>query len=105
MITKGALVIIKHGDPDMANAMANSIRAPAIKAEEIKPPKPEAKYYFAKMRDEKAIMRKIRRAQRKYGYNWIPSNKRVKAVREALALIEYGFATLLDAVIPGKHRR
>lgn len=93
MVNKGALVIIKRGDKDMRDQMANSIVAPEL-IKEIDNLK--TKYYFAKRRNRKSIMKAIRKARHKYGYNYIPSNKIIKRIREGFALIEYGFAIFVD---------
>jgi hypothetical protein len=101
MITKGALVIIKHGDKDMSNEMAKSIVAPAIKKDYDKL---QVKYYFARKRSSKAIRKDIRKAQRKYGYNYIPTSKIIKYIREGFALVEYGFAVFVDKFMTIKIR-
>lgn len=104
MISKGALVIIKHGDEDMSNEMAKSIVAPEIKKVKKDYDKLQTKYYFARKRSRKAIRKDIRKAQRKYGYNYIPTSKAVKLIREGFALIEYGFAVFVDKFMTIKIR-
>ena len=101
MISKGALVIIKRGDEGMSNEMAKSIIAPEIKKDYDKL---QAKYYFARKRSRKAIRKDIRKAQRKYGYNYIPSNRVIKYIREGFALIEYGIAVFVDKFMTIKIR-
>ena len=101
MISKGALVIIKRGDKDMSDQMADSIVAPAIKKDYDKL---QAKYYFARKRSRKAIRKDIRKAQRKYGYNYIPTSKVIKFIREGFALVEYGFAVFVDKFMTIKIR-
>ena len=89
MWKKGAVVIVKHGDKEIADAIAKGFGDPHMKAL-------ECENYFLKKHNREAILKEIAKAEYNYGYNWTPPNRFVKGLREFWALIEYGFAVFVD---------
>lgn len=102
MSNKSALVVIRRGDDEMSSQMAESLIVPAIKKEYDKL---QTEYYFIKRRDNRNTRKKIMAAKRKYGYNYIPSNKIIKALQQGFALFEYGIAMFVDKFMTIKERR
>lgn len=105
MSNKSAVVIIKRGDPDMSDSMADVFMPPAVIDDKLICL--ERENFFLRRRREKTTRRMIREAEIKYGYNYIPKSKFVKHLREGFALIEYGIALFADKfmTIEGVNRR
>ena len=93
MWSKGAVVIVKHGDEAIADAVAKGIDIQTVAKSDVE--KIERDYRFMKNRDSKYWKRKIRKANEKYAYNWRPPWWAKKTV-EAFAFVVYGFSVFVD---------
>ena len=105
MPNKSAVVIIKRGDPDMADSMAEQFMPPVVQNDKMI--FLERENFFLKRRRTRTTRRMIREAEIKYGHNYIPKSKFVRHLREGWALIEYGIAMFADRfmTIQGVNRR
>lgn len=96
MWTKGAVVIVKHGDEGMANGMAKAIAPSYVDQREME--RLRRDNYFLKQKGRRATNRMIKRAQRRYGTKR-RTPERFKWLREGFAFVEYCFATLIEKAI------
>ena len=100
MWSKGAVVIVKYGDEDMANSMANSIKInlseiPASGSKDIKTL--ETENYFLRCCVNRLTKDKIRSAKDNYNYNtYMPTW--MKKVSECIAFIVYIFSTFVEKI-------
>ena len=105
MTNKSAVVIIKRGDQEMANAMVDGLNLPAV--QDSRMIFLERENFFLKRQRTRTMRRKIREAQLKYGNNYIPKSNLGRRIREGWALIEYGLALFAERfmTIEGVNRR
>lgn len=94
MWSKGAVVIVKHGDEEMANAMENALDI------RLKDPKTltgseRAEYDLLKKAKSDSLKAKIAESEEIYGYNWTPPKWAEKIVG-AFALVVYGISVFID---------
>ena len=97
--SKGAVVIKKHGDEEMADAIEKAINVKKASDKEIN--ELERENTFMKKRVVKSLEEKIADAEEKYGHNWVPP-KWMKPIVSLFSLIEYGFALLVEKVSKGQ---
>lgn len=93
MWSKGAVVIKKHGDQKIADAIADGMTLQLVSADEFEDMKREN--FFLKKKNEASIQKAIDDAQLQYGYNWVPPKWANKLVG-GIALIVYGFSIFVD---------
>ena len=101
MWSKGAVVIVKYGDEEMANSMVEGIRInlsemPKAGTKDIKTL--EAENYFLRCCVNRLTRDKIERAQDEYGYEghkpiWI------QKIFEWLAFVVYCFSTFIEKIM------
>jgi hypothetical protein len=94
MWTKGAVVIVKHGDDAMGSAMKNGLNLPVL-VDQSSVMNIERENFFLKRRSRRYYIQKIREAEEKYGYNWQPP-KWARGFFSGLAFLEYLFAVFAD---------
>lgn len=92
MWSKGAVVIIKHGDEAMADAMEKGLDIRYTKG--VKDEK-TCKTELAALARQEEIAAKIADAQANYGYNWTPP-KWANKIIGVFALIVYGVSVFID---------
>jgi len=105
MANKSAVVIIKRGDPGMADSMAETFMPLVVQDDKLV--FLERENFFLKRRRTRTTRRMIREAQIKYGHNYIPRSEFGKRLREGWALVEYGIAMFADRfmTIQGVNKR
>lgn len=91
MWSKGAVVIVKHGDEEMANKMEKSLVPVQTERKSLDTCKTEL---AAKARQEE-LAQKIIDAEINYGYNWTPPHW-AKVFVSGYALLVYGFTMFVD---------
>lgn len=102
MWSKGAVVIVKHGDQDWADSIEQTIAIRKASNQEVEELKRENT--FLKKRTTDDLIAKIEKAEQDYGYNWTPP-KWAKWFFDILALIEYGAAMFVDKFMTIKEWR
>lgn len=97
MWSKGAVVIVKHGDLAMADAIEKGVGSvqfvsPGLshKDDDIR-----SRYGVMKKRDSETWRREIERAEQTYGHNWVPPKWAEKIVG-FFALIIYWITMFID---------
>lgn len=100
MWSKGAVVIVKYGDEEMANSMVEGIRInlsemPKTGTKDIKTL--EAENYFLRCCVSRLTKDKIERAQDEYGY-LSHTPRFIKRISEWVAFIVYCFSTFIEKV-------
>lgn len=100
MWSKGAVVIIKYGDEEMANSMVEGMRInlsemPKAGTKDIKTL--EAENYFLRCCVNRLTKDKIQRAQEDYGYGR-STPRWLQKVSEWIAFIVYCFSTFIEKV-------
>lgn len=101
MWSKGAVVIVKYGDEEMANSMVEGLRInlsemPKAGTKDIKTL--EAENYFLRCCVNRLTKDKIERAQDEYGYEghkpvWI------RKISEWIAFVVYCFSTFIEKIM------
>ena len=90
MWSKGAVVVVKHGDEAMADAMEKGLEIKKkLNSNE------EAKTDLMKKRNSEFWKEAIEKAEYDYGHNYIPP-KWLEKVRSFFALIVYGLTMFVD---------
>lgn len=94
MWSKGAVVIVKRGDEEMANAIERGLDI------RLKDPKTltegeRAEYDLLKKAKSDKLKAMIAENEEEYGYNWTPPKWAEKIVG-AFALIVYGISVFID---------
>lgn len=90
MWSKGAVVVVKHGDEAMADAMEKG-----LEIKKKSDPNKDAETDLMKKRNSEFWKEKIEKAEYDYGYNYIPP-KWLEKVRSFFALIVYGLTMFVD---------
>lgn len=73
MWSKGAVVIVKRGDPEMADSIEQSLILPIMRSHEFG--LMERENFFLRRRSKEDIQKRIEYAERKYGHKWKPFEK------------------------------
>lgn len=68
--TKGAVVIVKHGDDAIADAIEKGMDIQTYSKKEVK--EMERENTFLKKRSVESLTKAIQDAENDYGYNWTP---------------------------------
>lgn len=102
MWSKGAVVVIKRGDKEMADAIVDGLDIQLASPEELENLRRDNT--FLKRRTAKDIQKKIEEAEELYGYNWTPP-KWARWFFDFVALIEYGVAVFVDKYLIIKDER
>ena len=100
---KGAVVIVKHGDEDMANAIEGGLNVKKIsvgQSEELEQLKKENEDLkrdkeLSKIHDDNNTDALIADLDANYGYNWTPP-KWMEPIRSAFALVIYGITLFVN---------
>lgn len=92
MWSKGAVVIVKHGDPEMADQIANGL----VRMPDERYLRMERENYFLKRRSKREIRKMIRRAERRYGWNPAPPPNWAKWIVGIRNLMIYGLVIFKD---------
>ena len=94
MWSKGAVVIVKRGDAEMADAIENALCTKATTPEEYE--EMERNYNIMKVGRESDIQRKIRKANNKYGRKKPTRLQRVIAIiTRPILWLEVGYAMVV----------
>lgn len=94
MWSKGAVVVVKRGDPVMGDAMLSGMGFETVPSHQIA--KLERDNYFLKRKATKAERRAVKKAKALYGYNPPAPPKWAKPFVDAYALLIYWYATFVD---------
>lgn len=94
MWSKGAVVIVKHGDTEMANAIEKSLDI-RLKDPKMLTDSERAEYDLLKKAKSDKLRAMIAENEEEYGYNWVPPKWAEKIVG-AFALIVYGISVFID---------
>ena len=92
MWSKGAVVIVKHGDEAMAEALEKGLD---IRYRDTTPIEKKCKYELMELRQSRRFKEEIEELDRLYGYNWVPP-KWAKGIVEVFALAVYGVSIFID---------
>ena len=100
MWSKGAVVIVRHGDEDMGNAIKDAVGTKMVPIDEVKKLEEDVKElerdnFFLRKRSSEAIMADILSAEIKYGRNFVPP-KWAKKIWEWNAFLIYHFSMFVD---------
>lgn len=94
MWSKGAVVVVKRGDPAMGDAMLSGMGFETVPSHQIE--KLKRDNYFLKRKATKAEARAVRKAKALYGYNPPAPPEWAKPLVDIYALAVYGYATFVD---------
>ena len=101
MISKGALVVITHGDEGMSSAIMSGATTTMVPKSEVD--NLERDYNFMKKHNREYWAYKIRKANRKYGLKKkSPTPKWAKPFVNGFLFLVYLYATFIDKIISNK---
>lgn len=94
MWSKGAVVVVKHGDPNFADAALDGMGFKTVPSREIEALQRDN--FFLKRKAKKLDDKSIRKARRNYGRNPSPPPKWAQPLVDIWALSVYGVSTFVD---------
>lgn len=95
MWSKGAVVIVKHGDLAMADAIEKGVGSVQFVSPKNGKNDIRSRYGVMKNRDSLTWKNKIIKAEKEYGHNWVPP-KWAKKIIEVIAFIVYLITMFVD---------
>lgn len=98
MWSKGAVVILKHGDTEWSNSMENALTQNLVPKKEINDL--ESRYGVMKNRQQITMANEIQKAQKTYAIRK-PLIRWPKILIDIWALSVYGFSMLVERVTNG----
>lgn len=93
MWTKGAVVVIKRGDEEMANAITEGSGVKTVNSKDYNDL--ETAHELLRRRRTEDILDDIIDAEEEYGHNWVPP-KWAKWIFEGMAFVVYWVCIFID---------